>query len=441
MQVVNAERVSSVLDHSLARLSSDYLPHAQVRQLRWLWMDGVFGAISAAFFSNFVGLFAVAFGASNAQVGQLTAIASLCGLLALFPGARAIQWLGGRRKAIVLLFGGGLARLSVLAWALVPLLVHDPAAAIAAIIVLNALNTFGTNFSVPASTALIADIVPVEMRARFFSHRNPAINLTTLAAIPLAGWLIKVGNRPGSPFGGYQAVFVLAFLVGALATFAYSGVKDPLPVAAARQAPRLKQTIAALRSAPGFTGLIVFTLAWNFSVQLAGPFFNVYLVHHLGANMGMVGWLAAAPSISALIVQRRLTRLMDQRGSTWVQAVAALLIPILPVGWMLVTAPWQVTLINLTSGVLWTAFNLASFNVLLELAPAEARADAAAVFQFVVAASAVLGPPVGGYLADTLGFRPLFAISAVGRGAAAVAFFLWYFRPVGRRTSDQVARA
>ncbi len=433
MQVVNPRRVASALDNSLASLSTDYLAPSQVRQLRWLWMDGVFGAISAAFFSNFIGLFAVAFGATNAQVGQLTAVASLCGLLALFPGARAIQWLGGRRKAIVLLFSGGLARLAVLAWALIPLVFHNPALAIGAIIVFNAVNTFGTNFATPASTALIAELVPVQLRARFFSHRNPAINVATLAAIPLAGWLIKVGTRPGNPFAGYQIVFAIAFLVGVIATFAYGGISDPLPVAAKRQTSPMAQTVQALLHAPGFLVLIGFSLVWNFSVQLAGPFFNVYLVHNLGANMGMVGWLAAAPSISALIFQRQITRLMDRRGNIWVQAISALLIPVLPIGWMLVTAPWQVTLINLTSGILWTAFNLANFNVLLELAPAEARPDAAAVFQFVVAGSAVLAPPLGGYLADALGFHSLFAVSAIGRGIAAAAFCLWFLIRVPRR--------
>ena len=60
----------------------------ETRRLRWFWLDGLFSTISVSFYANFVTLFALAYGANNAQIGQLTAVASLCGLAALLPGAR-----------------------------------------------------------------------------------------------------------------------------------------------------------------------------------------------------------------------------------------------------------------------------------------------------------------------------------------------------------------
>ena len=86
---------AGALDCSLARPLTSGTDNVGVKRLRWFWLDGLFATISANFYGGFVGLFALAFGASNAQVGQLTAVGSLCGLVALFPGARAIETLGG----------------------------------------------------------------------------------------------------------------------------------------------------------------------------------------------------------------------------------------------------------------------------------------------------------------------------------------------------------
>ena len=109
--------------------------------------------------------------------------------------------MGGRRKTVVVLFGGIISRVALLAWVVLPLLAHDPSTAIAVIIAVNPVITFANNFANPAWTAIVADIVPREIRGRFFSHRNFAVNLPALLIVPLAGLLIQLGTGqvPRSP--------------------------------------------------------------------------------------------------------------------------------------------------------------------------------------------------------------------------------------------------
>src|SRR5262245_55731000 len=90
--------LAGILDRSLARLSTTPVSHVEVARLRWFWLDGLFSNLSASFFVSFVPLFAVAYGATNTQVGQLSGIANLCALIALLPGAQAATLAGGRRK-------------------------------------------------------------------------------------------------------------------------------------------------------------------------------------------------------------------------------------------------------------------------------------------------------------------------------------------------------
>src|SRR5262249_6418128 len=94
---------------------------------------------------------------------------------------------------------------------------------------------------------------------------------------------------------------------------------------------------------------------------------------------------------------------------------------------------WQIAVVNAVAGICWAAYNLASFNLLLELAPADARAEAGALFQLVIALSATLAPIFGGQLADAIGFKPLFILSAALRWLGAITFVWWVSRPAARR--------
>jgi MFS family permease len=427
------ERLIGPLDRSLAHLAHEPPGAAEVQRLRWFWLDSLFATISISFYASFVTLFAVAYGANNVQVGRLAAVASLAGLVALVPGAQAIKLFRGRRKTVVVVFGGMIARVALLAWVVLPYAAPDPSTAILVIIIVNALITFANNFATPAWTAMVADIVSREIRARFFSHRNLAVNLPALLVVPLAGWLIQVGNTQRSPFAGYQFVFVLAFATGAIATWAFSRIDDPAPISQTRQQMRLGELIRTIHVAPGFLALVACTLIWNLGVQIVAPFLNVYLVNDLGADTAMVGWITAAASLAALLTARWLGRWVDKKGNVWVQGALSFIIPIIPLAWLAARAPWQIIIINFVAGILWTGHGLASFNLLLDMAPEQARAEATALFQFVVAGSAVVAPLVGGQLADAFGYSPIFILSAALRLIGAVAFVLWVARPAAAR--------
>lgn len=121
--------------------------------------------------------------------------------------------------------------------------------------------------------------------------------------------------------------------------------------------------------------------------------------------------------------------MLDRKGAFWVQMTTGLLIPLLPMAWALTTAPWQVGIINTFSGFLWAGYNLSNFNLLLELTPDEQRPRAVALFQTAVFGSAVVGPLLGGYLADAIGFKFIFVLSGAGRFLGMLLFLWLTIRP------------
>lgn len=412
------------LDRAVERQAEQPLERKQLVGLRYFWLDGLFSAISENFYLGFIPLFALAYGASNGEVGWITAVGNLLGALALFPGARLLESIG-KRKPIVLWSGGGIGRLVLLLLACLPFLVTAPQIAIVAIIVLNGIRAFMGNFANPAWTAMVADLVPSPMRGRYFGSRSFAMGLAALLVAPLAGELIRRANGwNGFPFLGYQAIFALAFGFGLVGTLSFGRIPEPemtFPANGQRQRGDLRR---AIRNSPGFLGLVISGFVWNLAIQVAAPFFNVFLVSELGATTATIGILASISSLFALLGQFLFGRLLDRRGAIWVQKISGLLIPLVPLGWLLVTASWQVGFLNALGGFLWAGYNLSNFNLLLELTPEAQRPRSVALYQTVVFSSAVLGPLLGGYLADLVSFKFIFGLSGVGR-LFGILGFLW----------------
>jgi MFS family permease len=403
----------------------DALTPRRLAGIRWSWLDGLFTTVSENLYLGFIVLYALAYGASTSELGLLAAVQNLLGATSLFPGARAAN-AARHRKPLVTWTVGGFARIALLALALVPWLTDGPRTAIWLIIGLNGLRSFMSNFGNPAWTVLVGDLVPPRLRAQYFGNRNLMIMLAALVVAPLAGWLIKAGNGwLGQPHLGYQAVLGLAFVTGLAGTACFLLIPEPHRVPrvqpAAEAAPGFWRAVTVNRA---FVALIVSGFVWNLALQVAAPFFNVYLVRQLGAGAGTVGVLAGVNTLFGLLGSGLFGRVMNRLGPLKTQAFTGLLIPIIPTAWIWVTAPWQVGVLEAYAGLVWAGYNLANFALLLELTPGSHRPQAVALYQTVVFASAVVGPLLGGWLADAFGFHVIFAASGVGR-LLGILLFVW----------------
>ena len=403
----------------------DALTPRRLAGIRWSWLDGFFTTVSENLYLGFIVLYALAYGASTSQLGLLAAIQNLLGAVSLFPGARAAD-VARHRKPLVTWTVGGFARVALLALALVPWLTSVPGTAIWLIIALNGLRSFMANFGNPAWTVLIGDLVPPRLRAQYFGNRNLMIMLAALLVAPLAGWLIKAGNGwLGQPHLGYQAMLALAFVTGLAGTLCFACIPEPHQASRARPASAGTTGLwSAIAGNQAFVGLLVSGFVWNLALQVAAPFFSVYLVRQLGAGVGTVGLLAGVNTLCGLIGSGLFSRVMDRLGALKTQALTGLFIPVIPTAWIWVTAPGQVGVLEGYAGLVWAGYNLANFALLLELTPASHRPQAVALYQTVVFTSAVVGPLLGGWLADTFGFHVIFGASGAGR-LIGILLYVW----------------
>jgi MFS family permease len=420
-------RLSHPLSTHLERMCGVLAPR-RLAGLRWFWREGIFVQAAESFSADYIPLFALAAGATPPDIGLLAAAANLLSLAGFMPGA-LLASLVRTRKAAVLSTSYGPSRLMLPLMAVLPLLFPSGPVLVFLIIGLNALRIFGGSLGNPAWTSFVADLVPAETRGRFFASRLSAGGITALAVSPLAGLIIRTVNGSSHhALPGYQVSLCAAFLAGSVSVAFFLRIPEPPARRVSRPLRQIRGLAVLLRRDRAFTWLALSSFVWGLGTTMAGSFINVFIVTALGGTAASVGITAGVFALCGLFAQLVFGRLSDRRGNRWILVVTGLAIPVLPCLWATARIPLHGYLINVPSGFLWAGYSLASFNILLEMSPAEDRESAFALYQTVVAAGAVIGPILGGSLAGVAGFRPVFVLSGIVRLAATI-LFLVFVRP------------
>jgi MFS family permease len=100
--------------------------------------------------------------------------------------------------------------------------------------------------------------------------------------------------------------------------------------------------------------------------------------------------------------------------------LCVLLVPFLPFIWFPLTNAWQLLLVVIPSGFLWSGRALANFTLQLELSEPEHRTQAIAGYKTLIGVANILGPLVGGQIVEILSYKWNFAISGMGRMLGAL---------------------
>jgi MFS family permease len=379
------------------------------RSQRAFFLDGLFASASDVAVLRFLSVYAIALGASNAEVGAIAIANGIAGLAALSPGA----WIAERtpsRKWVVLLTGGGVGRVAILLMALLPVLLVEHTA-VFALIVLSGLRSFAGSIAHPSWVSLLSDIIPVDLRAFYVSRRMLGIAVIAALGAPLVGFFIRFAGGVDS-VSAFQWAFFISFGLGVVSTFFYSRIQEP-PRPAGHAVARGRTR--AMLSDRGFRRYLAGTFVLHATTMITGPFFAAYLVRELGASATQVGLLGTIDAGSAVVGQFVAGWLAVRYGSTRLLRWSMFLLPLLPALWYLAANPWDTAWPHLIGGAAWAAFNLASFNLVLDSAPEENIPRYAATHQIAVLSASFVGPVIGTAIVAAYGIKAVMIVSAVGR--------------------------
>ncbi|HCS40766.1 MAG TPA: hypothetical protein DIW44_14440 [Anaerolineaceae bacterium] len=396
------------------------------KNLRWLWFDGLYASASDNIIINYISLYILSLGASEFQIGLMSSISSFLAAVMLFSGAIVADRIG-RHKEIVVLSGGLISRLCILMLVFVPILFHGVIVVWIAIAFSVLRDGFG-NLAYPAWMSVINETIPIEGRGRYFGSRNFVMGIAGMITTLAAGKIITLFVHET----GYQIVIAAAFVLGLASTYSFFKIKTFSIIQKLGRGASLsiKAIPGLLKGHRQFVALMLTAGLWNFAINISGPFFSVYMVQDLHFSASIVGLTNVATALSGLLVLNGVGGLSDRLGPRKLQIFSMILIPLLPVMWIFAREPWHVILINIFGGTIWAAFNLTSFNLLLNSIPKDKVPGYSAIYQIMVTLSLALGAIIGSALITRYGFYILLIASAIVRVIATVLFARLVHEPV-----------
>lgn len=395
------------------------------RNIRINTYHGVASILALNLAVPFMGIFAVKMGASDLQVGLLSAGPALVSLVSMIPGGRFVDRQPRKRNVVSRFIF--LHRLFYLGIALLPFFTADRRAWLL-VFAVGIMNIPGSIATI-GWQAFISRVVPINRRADAFATRNRLMNLAGTAVVVVAGRLIDI---MGSPVG-YQVMFACAFLLSLGEIWVLRRI-DESPAA---PSPEPGAVLPASGRRLGFSGAVremlsekrfvryalismVFYLCW----QTPWPLFTLYQVKVLGANNTWVSLLSLTNTGGALLGYGFWARKINQYGNLRTLFLSSVGIFIVPVAYALSKSLPTVAGFNLLTGAIFSGVNLALFNQLLEVTPEKDKATYIAYYTTAVNASAILAPMLGVFLLNVFGYFWAFMVCGFLRLSASFLFLL-----------------
>lgn len=347
--------------------------------------------------------FARALGAGDLVFGIIMAMPVVGGVLQVF-GSYFLENTGKRKS--MFLFFGFIHRLLWIPIALIPVFVPVGYNTIRiwAVTVLITLASSANSIVSVAFYSWMGALIPMEIKGRFFSRRTMICTISGAIAGLAVGWFL--GKNPD--ITRYSVIFIIIALLGVADIICFIWIKDP-PM----QVPSEKISFIKLFTEPfgnkNYIKFISFISLWNFGVNFAGPFFNVYMLEYLGMDFFRIALFTQfASNIATVIFIRFWGRIVDKSGSKPVLTLCCSLIIMLPFLWCFATPQnfTAVIIIGFVGGILWPGVEMTSVNLSIWLAPEKNRSIYVATYTLI---TSVLGIALafvcgGGFLELT---RPL----------------------------------
>jgi MFS family permease len=385
-------------------------------------IDGIaIGLAGAA--APFLPVFLTRLGATNNQVGLLTSMPAITGLIFALIVGRFLQ----TRRNVVPWFSA--ARLMVVscyaATGLAPFLVPEEYLVLA-VLAIWAIATLPQTVVAVAFTVVMNAVAGSQHRYDLMSRRWSILGLTTSLTVALVGQVLEWFEFPFN----YQFVFLSLSLAGLISFYFSSHIQiedSQIPPSEPGRSlsQKLKDQITLVTSEKKFIRFSIQRFLFLTGISLAAPLFPLYYVRVLNASDASIGLITTASSLVMVFGYSLWTRTSRQRGSRFVLLATTFGLSLFPA---LVSVSHDVRLIIIfagITGIFQAGLDLVFFDELMKTVPPAYSATFVSLAQSLTYLSAVVSPLIGTSLATQFGIPTALVISTLIRLAGFALFAFW----------------
>lgn len=345
---------------------------------------------------------ALLMGASNFQIGLLAALPTFTNLFQLIS-----IWLVRRynnRRAIAVICAL-LARVPLIIVGIIALTSKSVTSINMLIAFLFFYYLFGS-IAGPSWNAWMKDLVPEKILGAYFSKRTTLTQiLNVILSIFLALLLDYIKKSyPDFQLSIYAIMFIIAGSVGIAGAFILSKAPEP-------QSVFEKNNLFILLKKPlkdsNFLRLLIFNSIWVFAINLATPFFTVYLLKDLNYPISYIIILGIISQLCGIFAVGSWGAFADRYSNKTIIALSAPIYIICIIAWCFVGIYTHLYAniillsgIYIFTGIFTAGVNLSLTNIGLKLAPKEESIIYLSAKNIITAFFSTIAPLIGGYLAD-----------------------------------------
>ncbi|MCJ0743409.1 MFS transporter [Pedobacter montanisoli] len=371
------------------------------KSLRLVIVDGISSEIVVCLTSGaFLVATALLLGASNFQIGLLAAFPSLTNLAQLFSillmrrfpnrkGITTISLVIARTPLIIigwLLFQFGISVYFLMAMMFIHYL-------------FSSIGGAGWN-------SWIKDLVPENQLGQYFSKRSRYMQIVNICLSLLVAVMVDyfTSKHSSELLSLYSVYFILAGVVGLIGTFFLSRAVEP-------QSYLSKGDFFELFMMPlknkNFRNMLWFNGAWVFAINLAVPFFMVFMLQTLKIPMTYIIALTVISQVFSVLTVQLWGTLSDRYSNKSIIYLSSPIYIVCIIAWIFVGiySRWYVNMallvgIHIFTGVSTAGINLALTNIGLKLAPKTDAVVYLSVKNITTSIFSSVSPLLGGILAD-----------------------------------------
>lgn len=387
------------------------------------------GLASAA--APFLPVFLARLGASNFEIGLLSALPSLAGfVLGLFVGRflqsrpQIVPWFSAARLLVV----SGYALTGIVGF-------FVPQTMLTKVILLVwALITIPQTVVFVAFNVVMNAVAGPAHRYELMSRRWSILGFTTAITVAIVG---QVLDRVAFPLN-YQLVFI-ALSVGGLVSYYFSShiqlPDNPQPKQETLTfSQRSRQYARLVWGEKPFMLFVAKRFVFLTGVSLSLPLFPLYYVREVQASDSWIGVINTVQTAVLLIGYFLWTRQSRLRGSRFVLLWATFGLSLYPALTAMTLNVQLITLYAGIAGIFQAGIDLVFFDELMKTVPAEYSAIFVSLAQSLQHFSAFVAPLVGTFFAGQIGLSGALMISAALRLLGFGLFVWWKSGEIRRQT-------
>jgi MFS family permease len=399
----------------------DFLPQSNKvkKSLRYSILDGSANAASLGLTQEYITPFALALKATTGQIGLLSSSPGLATALSQLASPQLAERADSRKSFIL-----RVVFVHALLWApilLIPYLFAGQK--VWWLIGFFTLSAVFGSLGSPAWGSMMADLVPAEIRGRYFGLRGRICGFVTVVFFFISAIILHFSST--DILLGFSIIFGAAMLFRLASWYFISKMYEP-PLRLGWWEQRSLLDIVSSLTSSNLGRFTIYASLMSFATYVSSPFLAVYMLRDLKFDYLTYAAITATALLANLIFLTFWGRRTDRLGNIKVLSVASILVPLVPLLWVMSHRLYYLIPVQILSGFAWSGFALASTNFVYDASALENRTRCIALFNAMNGGAMCLGALLGGYLASHLppvmgySLLTLFLVSGLLRGLVAV---------------------